>query len=100
MRAYAGILEATRIAQAGYPTRSLYEDFAHRFGFLVGKDVIESSGVDSKTVTKMILEHFSVTPKSTSKFGTTKIFFKQGVLGALKMHDRTRFTIQRLSGLV
>ena len=82
--ACAGILEATRIAQAGYPTRSLYEDFAHRFGFLVGKDVIESSGVDSKTVTKMILEHFSVDAEEHVKFGTTKIFFKQGVLGALE----------------
>ena len=82
--ACAGILEATRIAQAGYPTRSLYEDFAHRFGFLVGKDVIESSGVDSKTVTKMILEHFSVDAEEHAKFGTTKIFFKQGVLGALE----------------
>jgi len=82
--ACAGILEATRIAQAGYPTRSLYEDFVLRFGFLVGKDVIESSGVDSKSATKMILEHFSVDVEEHVKFGTTKIFFKQGVLGALE----------------
>ena len=82
--ACAGILEATRIAQAGYPTRSLYEDFVHRFGFLVGKDVIESSGVDSQNATRMILEHFSVDAEEHVKFGSTKIFFKQGVLGALE----------------
>jgi len=81
--ACAGILEATRIAQAGYPTRSLYEDFAHRFGFLVGKNVIESSA-DGRTVTKMIIDYFSVDEDEHVKFGKTKIFFKQGVLGALE----------------
>ncbi|XP_052236757.1 myosin heavy chain, striated muscle-like [Dreissena polymorpha] len=88
-----GVLEGIRICRKGFPSRVLYAEFKQRYSILA-PNAIPTGFVDGKVVTEKILTAIQVDPNEY-KIGSTKVFFKAGVLGNLEdMRDA------RLSGIV
>ena len=80
-----GVLEVARIARAGYPTRYLHAEFAHRYRVLL-PDLPQGqlpAGVTTMDICRRLLEHFAV-QSDLYQVGHTKIFFRAGVLGQLE----------------
>ncbi|KAI9077942.1 hypothetical protein K1719_040071 [Acacia pycnantha] len=73
-----GVLEAIRISCAGYPTRRLFFEFAHRFGILA-PEVVDGNS-DEKVVCQKILEKVGL---KGYQIGKTKIFLRAGQMAEL-----------------
>lgn len=96
-----GILEVTRIARAGYPTRYLHAEFADRYRILLpgtGPGPLPE-GVTPLNICLDLLEHFNI-PEDMYQVGHTRIFFRAGVLGQLEDHavraTRAALTLQSI----
>jgi len=76
-----GVLETVRIQASGFPTRWTYVDFAKRYRVLCKSTEIKRQ--DLKATSIGILER-NIQDASTYKLGTTKIFFRSGVLAFLE----------------
>ncbi|KAK9810086.1 hypothetical protein WJX72_004563 [[Myrmecia] bisecta] len=79
-----GVLEVTRIARAGYPTRYLHTHFADRYLVLLSaasqRKLARAPALD---VCKRVLEEYRI-DRSMFQIGHTKLFFRAGVLGQLE----------------
>ena len=73
-----GVLEAIRIACAGFPSRRLFYEFVDRFGIL-RPDLLDS-GADDKDICVKILEDASL---EQYQVGKTKIFLRGGQMAVL-----------------
>ncbi|KAL3154153.1 hypothetical protein ABBQ32_013677 [Trebouxia sp. C0010 RCD-2024] len=78
-----GVLEVTRIARAGYPTRYLHQEFADRYGVLLTPKARGKAKGGALDMCKALLEEFRV-EGSMYQMGRTRIFFRAGVLGHLE----------------
>ncbi|KAL4237581.1 hypothetical protein ACF0H5_002295 [Mactra antiquata] len=88
-----GVLEGIRICRKGFPSRIIYSEFKQRYSILAA-DAVPQGFVDGKQVTEKILTALQMDPNEY-KIGSTKVFFKAGVLGNLEdMRD------ERLSKIV
>ncbi|XP_042889750.1 myosin heavy chain, muscle-like, partial [Penaeus japonicus] len=76
-----GVLEGIRICRKGFPNRMMYPDFSHRYAILASKAMSESG--DAKKATAVCLETIKMEPENY-RLGTTKVFFRAGVLGQLE----------------
>merc|ERR1711962_1005976 len=77
-----GVLEGIRICRRGFPNRTVYPDFVHRFIIIKPKEV-HQAGADLKAATKIILE--AVTEMDDKwRLGHTKVFFRAGAMGCLE----------------
>merc|ERR1719342_1576793 len=88
-----GVLEGIRICRKGFPNRIIYSEFKQRYSILA-PNAIPEGFVDGKTVADKILSALQL-DNNEYKLGTTKVFFKAGVLGTLEdMRD------ERLSKII
>ncbi|XP_021367481.1 myosin heavy chain, striated muscle-like [Mizuhopecten yessoensis] len=88
-----GVLEGIRICRKGFPSRLIYSEFKQRYSILA-PNAIPQGFVDGKTVSEKILTGLQMDP-TEYRLGTTKVFFKAGVLGNLEeMRD------ERLSKII
>ncbi|GFN81923.1 myosin heavy chain [Plakobranchus ocellatus] len=88
-----GVLEGIRICRKGFPNRIIYSEFKQRYSILA-PNAIPEGFVDGKKCTGNILMALQL-DTNEYKLGTTKVFFKAGVLGTLEdMRD------ERLSKII
>ncbi|XP_076442426.1 myosin heavy chain, striated muscle-like isoform X8 [Babylonia areolata] len=88
-----GVLEGIRICRKGFPNRIIYSEFKQRYSILA-PNAIPQGFVDGKQVTDKILSALQL-DTAEYRLGTTKVFFKAGVLGMLEdMRD------ERLSKII
>lgn len=83
-----GVLEGIRIARLGYPNRTLFAEFVQRYA-LLAPDTPTSHVMDSRLVSRHIAESLDLDP-AVYRIGTTKIFFKAGVLAELEERRNVR----------
>ncbi|CAF3613437.1 unnamed protein product [Adineta steineri] len=82
-----GVLEGIRICRKGFPNRMIYSEFKQRYSILAPNS-IPSGFVDAKKATENILKDCQLSDE-LYRLGTTKVFFKAGVLGQLEdMRDQ------------
>merc|ERR1711931_222278 len=74
-----GVLEGIRICRRGFPNRTVYADFKHRFIIIKPKEV-HACGTDLKAATKVILESIEAV-NDKWRLGHTKVFFRAGTVG-------------------
>ncbi|CAC5402214.1 MYH6_7 [Mytilus coruscus] len=88
-----GVLEGIRICRKGFPNRIIYSEFKQRYSILA-PNAIPQGFTDGKQVTEKVLLALQLDP-AEYRLGTTKVFFKAGVLGMLEdMRD------ERLSKII
>ncbi|CAF1505779.1 unnamed protein product, partial [Adineta steineri] len=82
-----GVLEGIRICRKGFPNRMIYSEFKQRYSILAPNS-IPKGFVDAKKATENILKDCQLSDE-LYRLGTTKVFFKAGVLGQLEdMRDQ------------
>jgi len=82
-----GVLEGIRICRKGFPNRMIYAEFKQRYSILA-PNAIPKGFVDAKKATENILKDIQLSDE-LYRCGTTKVFFKAGVLGQLEdMRDQ------------
>ena len=77
-----GVLEGIRICRKGFPNRIVYAEFKPRYCILAPNS-IPKGFVDATKATAAILKDIGLS-EDLYKLGTTKVFFKAGVLGQLE----------------
>jgi myosin protein heavy chain len=77
-----GVLEGIRIARLGYPNRHSFAEFRQRYEVLA-PGVIPPGYIDGRKAAERIAEGLDL-DKDFYKIGSTKIFFKAGVLAELE----------------
>ncbi|CAF1208717.1 unnamed protein product [Adineta steineri] len=77
-----GVLEGIRICRKGFPNRMIYSEFKQRYSILAPNS-IPKGFVDAKKATENILKDCQLS-EELYRLGTTKVFFKAGVLGQLE----------------
>ncbi|KAK9480678.1 P-loop containing nucleoside triphosphate hydrolase protein [Lipomyces japonicus] len=82
-----GVLEGIRIARTGFPNRLSFMEFRQRYEVLVshlrGVSRLNTGYVDGQKACIKILEELAL-EKSVYRVGTTKVFFRAGVLAELE----------------
>merc|ERR1719234_2887569 len=77
-----GVLEGIRICRRGFPNRTVYPDFVHRFIIIKPKEV-HAAMPDLKACTKIILESIEAM-NDKWRIGHTKVFFRAGAVGCVE----------------
>merc|ERR1712117_110105 len=77
-----GVLEGIRICRRGFPNRTVYLDFKHRFIIIRPKEVY-GCGTDLKAAAKVILESIEAV-NDRWRLGHTKVFFRAGTVGMIE----------------
>ncbi|PWN52978.1 hypothetical protein IE53DRAFT_373275 [Violaceomyces palustris] len=77
-----GVLEGIRIARLGYPNRLLFSEFRNRYEVLT-PGIIPRGYMDGRKACQRMVEALEL-DRSTFKIGTSKIFFKAGVLADME----------------
>merc|ERR1719268_727098 len=77
-----GVLEGIRICRRGFPNRTVYLDFKHRFIIIKPKEVY-GCGTDLKAAAKVILESIEAV-NDRWRLGHTKVFFRAGTVGMIE----------------
>lgn len=78
------MLEGIRICRKGYPNRMVHSDFKHRYA-IIAADAAKNP--DEKVAAKNITDFLCNNGKLSDeefKIGSTKIFFKAGILARLE----------------
>ncbi|KAM8722958.1 myosin-4-like isoform 2-T2 [Acanthopagrus schlegelii] len=78
-----GVLEGIRICRKGFPSRILYADFKQRYRILNASAIPEGQFIDGKKASEKLLGSIDL-DHTQYKFGSTKVFFKAGLLGTLE----------------
>lgn len=77
-----GVLEGIRIARLGYPNRLLFSEFRNRYEVLT-PGIIPQGYMDGRKACQRMVEALEL-DRATFKIGTSKIFFKAGVLAEME----------------
>ncbi|XP_031717901.1 myosin heavy chain, fast skeletal muscle-like [Anarrhichthys ocellatus] len=78
-----GVLEGIRICRKGFPSRINYADFKQRYKILNTSAFPEGQFIDGKKASEKLLGSIDL-DHTQYRFGTTKVFFKAGLLGTLE----------------
>jgi myosin heavy subunit len=76
-----GVLEGIRICRKGFPNRIVYSEFKQRYSILA-PNAVPTGFVDGKVASEKILAALDL--GDNYRIGTTKVFFKAGILGQLE----------------
>lgn len=85
-----GVLEGIRICRAGFPNRLTFGDFRQRYE-LLAPNVIPKGFMDGRSGSQLLLDALSL-DKNQYKIGTSKVFFKTGVLAELEEQRDIKLT--------
>eukprot|EP00051_Salpingoeca_urceolata_P026871 m.479073 g.479073 ORF g.479073 m.479073 type:complete len:1416 (+) comp21312_c0_seq1:275-4522(+) len=77
-----GVIEGIRIVRKGFPNRMPYAEFKQRYQILATEG-LPKGFVDSRVVAEKIIQGIGLDPEQY-RLGTTKVFFKAGILGDLE----------------
>lgn len=77
-----GVLEGIRIARLGYPNRLPFVEFRQRFEVLTPR-IIPPGYMDGRKACLRMVDALEL-DKSTYRIGTSKLFFKAGILAELE----------------
>jgi myosin-5 len=77
------VLEVIRLAQAGYPARCLMADFARRYALPLPGVGARSSGETDQQACQRLLAAYGIKAGQVV-FGSSKLFFRAGVLGLVE----------------
>ncbi|KAK9761523.1 class II myosin [Basidiobolus ranarum] len=77
-----GVLEGIRIVRQGFPNRLPFSEFRQRYEILA-PNVIPRGFMDGKTASHRLLEAIQL-DKNQYRIGTSKVFFRAGVLAELE----------------
>jgi myosin heavy chain 6/7 len=77
-----GVLEGIRICRKGFPNRMIYAEFKQRYSILA-PNAIPKGFVDATKATADIIKEIKLN-EDTFRLGTTKVFFRAGMLGQLE----------------
>merc|ERR1712212_1389955 len=77
-----GVLEGIRICRRGFPNRTVYAEFKHRFIIIKPAEVYKC-GDDLKNAAKVILESIEAV-NDRWRLGHTKVFFRAGTVGMIE----------------
>ncbi|XP_053194922.1 myosin heavy chain, fast skeletal muscle-like [Scomber japonicus] len=78
-----GVLEGIRICRKGFPSRIIYADFKQRYRILNASAIPEGQFIDGKKASEKLLGSIDL-DHTQYRFGSTKVFFKAGLLGTLE----------------
>ncbi|XP_062264948.1 myosin heavy chain, fast skeletal muscle-like [Platichthys flesus] len=78
-----GVLEGIRICRKGFPSRILYADFKQRYRILNASAIPDGQFIDGKKASEKLLGSIDL-DRTEYRFGSTKVFFKAGLLGTLE----------------
>lgn len=80
-----GVLEGIRIAREGYPNRILFKEFFENYRLLSKhtEKHISNEAVNYKQSSQLLVSELNLDP-TTYKVGTSKLFFKAGILAELE----------------
>jgi myosin heavy subunit len=88
-----GVLEGIRICRKGFPSRMNFTDFRQRYQILAA-NAIPPGFIDGKVAAEKLIEALQF-DTNEYKVGTTKVFFRAGIVGELEeMRD------ERLSKII
>lgn len=76
-----GVLEGIRICRKGFPNRMVYPDFKLRYSILCAKKLTPTTPPEKAA--RIVLEHLDL-DRESFRFGSTKVFFRAGVLGQME----------------
>ncbi|CAG8448909.1 8554_t:CDS:10 [Gigaspora rosea] len=77
-----GVLEGIRICRAGFPNRLSFDEFRRRYEILTS-GIIPKGFINSRDAAEKLLDAFKL-DNSQYRIGTSKIFFRSGVLAELE----------------
>ncbi|KAJ3109200.1 hypothetical protein HDU97_008599 [Phlyctochytrium planicorne] len=77
-----GVLEGIRICRAGFPNRLSFMDFRQRYE-LLAPGIIPKGFMDGRSGAQLLLESLAL-DKNQYRIGTSKVFFRSGVLAQLE----------------
>lgn len=77
-----GVLEGIRICRAGFPNRLSFDEFRRRYEILTS-GIIPKGSINSRDAAEKLLDAFKL-DNSQYRIGTSKIFFRAGVLAELE----------------
>ncbi|CAG8540266.1 21314_t:CDS:10 [Dentiscutata erythropus] len=77
-----GVLEGIRICRAGFPNRLSFDEFCRRYEILTS-GIIPKGPISSRDAAEKLLDAFKL-DNSQYRIGTSKIFFRSGVLAELE----------------
>ncbi|KAG0330346.1 hypothetical protein BG004_002119, partial [Podila humilis] len=77
-----GVLEGIRICRAGFPNRILFAEFRQRYEIL-SPGLIPQGYMDGRVAAQTLLEALQM-DKAQYRVGTSKVFFRSGVLADLE----------------
>ena len=77
-----GVLEGIRICRQGFPNRILFQEFRQRYGILT-PDAIPKGFTEGRKACELMLTALKL-DANTFRVGTTKVFFRTGVLAHLE----------------
>lgn len=95
-----GVLEGIRICRQGFPNRVPFAEFRQRYEILA-PGVIPKGFFDGRQAAQLILETLTL-DKNTYRLGSSKVFFRAGVLAELEelRDERLSILITRIQALV
>lgn len=79
-----GVLEGIRICRAGFPNRILFAEFRQRYEIL-SPGLIPQGYMDGRVAAQTLLEALQM-DKAQYRVGTSKVFFRSGVVSTISPH--------------
>nr|QDH43405.1 myosin heavy chain II [Choanoeca flexa] len=91
-----GVLEGIRICRKGFPNRILFQEFRQRYSILC-PDALPNGFTEGRKAAELMLTALAL-DENTYRIGTTKVFFRTGVLAHLE-EERDLKLSQMIVGL-